>query len=72
MTGNNQKMLWEHHLGVGRVIFSDLGCPGRYSGVVEGDFHVDYQNPKVGYGGEFFETFSKISKSHKTSRNDWK
>ena len=29
------------------LFFCDLGCPGRYSGVIEGDFHVDSQNPKV-------------------------
>ena len=52
MTGNDQKRVWEHHLGVGAVIFGDLGCPGRYSGVPERVFDVDSQNPKVGYGGE--------------------
>ena len=57
MTGNDQKSVWEYHLGVRTVIFCDLGCPGRYSGVLEGDFHVDSQNPKVGYGGENFEKF---------------
>ena len=57
MTGNDQKSDWEHHLGVGTINFGDLGCLVRYSGVLEGDFHVDSQNPKVGYGGEIFEKF---------------
>ena len=52
MAGNDQKSVWEYHLSVGTAIFSDLGCPGRYSGVIEGDFEVYYQNSKVGYGGE--------------------
>ena len=47
MTGNDQKMLWEHHLGVGTAIFIDLGCPGRSSGIIERDVDVDYQNSKV-------------------------
>ena len=72
MYGNDQKSVWEYHLGAETIHFGDLGCPGRYSGVLEGDFHVDSQNPKVGYGGDFLKTFSKISKSHKTSRNGWK
>ena len=63
MTGNDQKRVWEYHLGVGTAIFSDLGCPGRYSGVLESDFHVDYQNPKVGYGGEMFDFFLTFPKS---------
>ena len=58
MTGNDQKSVWEYHLDVRRVILCDLGCPGRYSGVLEGDFHVDSQNPKVGYGGENFKILS--------------
>ena len=57
MTGNDQKSVWEYHLGVRTLFLCDLGCPGRYSGVLEGDFHVDYQNTKVGYGGESFENF---------------
>ena len=52
MTGNGQKSVWEYHLGAETIHFGDLGCPGRYSGVLESDFHVDSQNPKVGYGGE--------------------
>ena len=47
MTGNDQKSVWEYHLGAETIHFGDLGCPGRYSGVLEGDFHVDSQNPKV-------------------------
>ena len=49
-------------MGVETVHFGDLGRPGRYSGVHEGDFHVDSQNPKVGHGGENFENFRKVSK----------
>ena len=71
MTGNDQKSVWEYHLGAETIHFGDLGCPGRYSGVLESDFHVDSQNPKVGYGGEIFDFFSKIPKSSNTSRNDW-
>ena len=48
MTGNGQKSVWEHHLGVETIHFGDIGCPRRYSGVLEGDFNVDSQNPKVG------------------------
>mgnify|MGYP001391583380 FL=1 len=48
MTGNDQKSVWEYHLGAETIHFGDLGCPGRYSGVLESDFHVDSQNPKVG------------------------
>ena len=62
MTGNDQKSVWEYHLGAETIHFGDLGCPGRYSGVLEGDFHVDSQNPKVGYGGESFENFLFFSK----------
>ena len=58
MIGNDQKSVWEDHLGAETIHFGDLGCPGRYSGVLEVDFHVDSQNPKVGYGGENFENFS--------------
>ena len=57
MTGNDQQSVWEYHLGVKRVKLCDLGCPGRYSGVLEGTFHVDSQNPNVGYGAEKFEIF---------------
>ena len=57
MTGNDQKNVWEYHLGAETIHFGDLGCPGRYSDVLEGDFHVDSQNPKVGYGGENFDFF---------------
>ena len=64
MTGNDQKSVWEYHLGAETIHFGDLGCPGRYSGVLEGNFHVDSQNPKVGYGGEKFETKSKFFKSY--------
>ena len=48
MTGNVQKSVWEYHLGAETIHFGDLGCPGRYSGVLESDFHVDSQNTKVG------------------------
>ena len=75
MTGNDQKSVWEHHLGVGTAIFIDLGCPGRYSGVVQGDFDVDSQNSKVGYGGEnydFFLNFRKVTKYHEMIGNDQK
>ena len=41
MTGNDQKSVWEHHLGVGKVGFNDLGRPGRSSGIIERDFDVD-------------------------------
>ena len=47
MSGNEQKSVWEYHLGAETINFGDLGCPGRYSGVLESDFHVDCQNPKV-------------------------
>ena len=72
MTGNDQKSVWEYHLGAETIHFGDLGCPGRYSGVLEGDFHVDSQNPQVWYGGEMFEIVHLFLKSRKTSRNDWK
>ena len=64
MAGNDQKSVWERHLGVGTINFGDLGCPRRYSAVLERDFDVGSQDPKVGYGAE------KINKKHKTSRND--
>ena len=69
MTGNDQKIVWEHHLGVGKVIFIDLGRPGRSSGIIERDFDVDSQNSKVMRKSYFF---SKFSKTHEISRNDWK
>ena len=52
MAGNDQKSVWERHLGVGTINFGDLGCPRRYSGVLERDFDVDSQHPKVGYGAK--------------------
>ena len=52
MTGNEQKIVGGCHLGAETIHFGDLGCTGRYYGVLESDFHVDSQNPKVGYGGE--------------------
>ena len=65
--------VWEYHLGVRTGILCDLGSTGRYSGVLEGNFHVDSQNPKVGYGGELFKYFHFcFLKSHKIYRNDWK
>ena len=57
MTGNDQKSVWEYHLGVKSVYICDLGCPGRYSGVLETDFHVHSQISKGGYGGDFFQLF---------------
>ena len=51
MTGNDQTNVWECHLGAETIHFGDLGGPGRYSSVLESEFHVDSQNPKVGYGG---------------------
>ena len=78
MTGNVQKNIWEHYLGTEVIHFGDLGCPGMYSGVLEVDFHVDSQNPKVGYGGEMFETFrifenrekSKMFKFEQNARHE--
>ena len=57
MTGNDQKSVWEHHLGVGTAVFVDLGRPGRSSGVIEGYFEVDSQNSKVSQ-----KTFRKATK----------
>ena len=68
MTGNDQKSVWEYHFGAETIHFGDLGCPGRYSGVLESDFHVDSQNPKV----IKIPNVIKTSKRHKSSRNDWK
>ena len=51
MTGNDQKSVWEYHLGAKALHFGDFGCPGRYYGVLEGDFHVDSHN----YGCEIVE-----------------
>ena len=67
MMGNDQKSAWYHYLGVRTINFGDLGCPGRYSGVLERDFDVESQDPKVEYGAEF--VFCFFFKSHKTSRN---
>ena len=68
MTGNGQKSVWEYHLGAETIHFGDLGCPGRYSGVLEGGFHVDCQNPKVWYGGENItktnQNLSKVMNFH--------
>ena len=50
MTGNDQKNVCEYYLGAEMIDCGDLGRPGRYSGVLESDVHVDSQNPKVGYG----------------------
>ena len=63
MAGNDQKSAWEHHLGVGTINFGDLGCPGRYSGVLERDFDVYYQDSKVGYGVEKLNIFDFFEKS---------
>ena len=52
MIGNDQKSVWEYHLGAESIHFGDLVCPGRYSDVLKEAFHVDSQNPKVGYGYE--------------------
>ena len=70
MTGNGQKSVWEHHLGAETIHFGDLGCPGRYSGVLERDFDVESQDPKVGYGAEIVLKFANIFKSSKSSGND--
>ena len=69
MYRNDEKSAWEHHLGVVTIHFGDLGCPGRYYGVLERDFAADSQDPKVGYGGEKIKKIRKKIKSHKTSRN---
>ena len=63
MTGNDEDSVWEHHLGVGTAIFIDLGGPGRYSGVIDGDFDVDSQNFKVGYGGNFLNIIFEKSRN---------
>ena len=47
MAGNDQKSAWERHLGVGTINFGDLGCHRRYSVVLESDFDVGSQDPKV-------------------------
>ena len=57
MTGNDQKSVWEHRLCVGKLMFNDLGRPGRSSGIIERDFDVDSYNSKV-------TCFLKVSKSH--------
>ena len=54
MVGNDQKSAWEHHLGVRTINFGDLGCPRMYYGVPERDFDAESQDPKVGYGADFF------------------
>ena len=56
MVGNGQKSVWERHLGVGTIDFGDLGCPRMYSAVLESDFDVASQDPKVGYGAEKIKT----------------
>ena len=63
MIGNDQKSVWEYHLGAETIHFGDLGCAGRYSGVLEGDFHVDSQNPKVGMEAIFLKIFTFFEKS---------
>ena len=57
MVGNDQKSAWERHLGVGTMNFGDLGCSRRYSIVLESDFDVASQDPKVGYGAEKIKNF---------------
>ena len=52
MTGNDQKSVWECHLGAETIHFGDLGCPRRYSAVLEMDFDVGSQDPKVWYGAQ--------------------
>ena len=59
MTGNDQKSVWEHHLGVGTAIFIDLGRPGRSSAIIERDFDVDSQNSKVMRKRFFFRNVTK-------------
>ena len=68
MIGNDQKSAWERHVGVGTINFGDLGCPRRYSGVLESDFHVDYHNPKVWMRFVFKENFQKSQTSQKGMR----
>ena len=53
MTGNDQTV-WKYQFGVRTVIICDLGCPRRYSGVLEGNFRVDSQNPKKRAGEYHF------------------
>ena len=75
MTGNDQTSVWEDHLGAETIHFIDLGCPGRYYGVLESDFHVDSQNSKVGYGGEHFDwfiNFQKVTKLHEMTGTEQK
>ena len=69
MTGNDQQSVWEHHLGVGTVIFIDLGRPGRSSGIIERDFDVDSQNSKVMRNFCFFRIFRKVTKYHEMIGN---
>ena len=57
MTGNDQKSVWKCQLGDETIHFGDLGWPGRYSGVLESDFHVDSQNPKVGLWRRYIYIF---------------
>ena len=52
MVGHDQKSDWECHLGVGTINFGDLGCPRMYCAVLESDFDVGSQDPKVRYGAE--------------------
>ena len=63
MTGNDQKIVWEHHLGIGTIIFCDLGCPGRYSRVLERYFDVHSQDSKVGYGVDNLKSLDFFEKS---------
>ena len=65
MTENDQKSVWEYHLGVETIHFCDLGCPGRYYGVLESDF----------YGGETIKVlrkFPKVTNVYEMTGNDQK
>ena len=59
-------------MGVGTAICIDLGRPGKSSGVIEGDFDVDYQNSKVRRKIQKFRNFRKITKYHEMIGNDQK
>ena len=50
-------------MGVRTTNFGALGCPRRYSGVLERDFDVYYQDSKVGYGVEKSKSFDFFEKS---------
>ena len=66
MAGNDQKRAWERHLGVGTINFRYLGSHRRCSAVLESYFDVGSQDPKVGYGADFF--FDFLEKSQKFTK----